>query len=83
VRILAEARGRSATNPNRSHQHPTEEFIVKTQGHITHRSLSLQGRCAFVRAGLCGSNALHFGKSRRPVASLGYEDGMHPGKGGA
>jgi hypothetical protein len=75
-------------------QPTTEEFIVKTQRHTTYRSLPLQGQCAFVRAAVVGSpfgmpwatctmNERHSISSQRPIASLGYEDWMHPGKGGA
>ncbi|AKJ27291.1 hypothetical protein [Caldimonas brevitalea] len=67
---------------------------MKIQGHITHRTLPLQGQCAFVCTAAEGS---HFGNpmisstvnerhpivSHRLVVSLGYEDWMHPGKGGA
>jgi hypothetical protein len=58
------------------------------QGHIAHRSLSLKGQCAFVRAAfgfgpaVVAMNERHLAKSQRPVGSLGYEDWMHPGKGG-
>ena len=50
----------------------TEEFIVQRQGHITKRSLPVQGRYAFVHAA--------FGPMRSLV---GDEDWMHPGEGGA
>ncbi len=67
---------------------------MKTQAHHINRSLSLHGQCAFVRASIEGSslgmapssstmNEEHPVKSLRPVVSLGYEDRMHPGKGGA
>ncbi|MCM5680625.1 hypothetical protein M8A51_13915 [Schlegelella sp. S2-27] len=67
---------------------------MKTEGHITHRLLPLQGQCAFVRAALEGSslgmagaagtmNELHPVESRRPAVSLGQDGWMHPGKGGA
>ena len=66
---------------------------MKTQGHITHRPLTPQSQCAFVCAApewsrfgrpmVAGTmNELHPIMSQRPVASLGYEDWMHPGKGG-
>lgn len=67
---------------------------MKAQRHITHRLLSLKGQCAFVRAAVEGSlfgmpwaagtmNERHSISSQRPVVSLGDEDWMHPGKGGA
>ncbi|WP_280153441.1 hypothetical protein [Piscinibacter sp. XHJ-5] len=67
----------------------TEEFIVQRQGHIANRSLPVKGQCAFVRtafgkaAAVVTMNERHPIKSQRPVGSLGDEDGMHPGKGGA
>jgi hypothetical protein len=67
----------------------TEEFIVQRQGHIANRSLSLKGQCAFVRAAVgfglavVTMNERHPAESQRPVGALGYEDWMHPGKGGA
>ena len=67
---------------------------MKAQRRITDRLLSLKGQCAFVRAAVEGSlfgmpsaactmNERHSISSQRPIASLGYEDWMHPGKGGA
>lgn len=61
---------------------------MQRQGHIANRSLSLKGQCAFVRAAFGKTTAVtmnerHPAKGQRPVGSLGYEDGMHPGKGGA
>jgi hypothetical protein len=61
---------------------------VLRQGHIANRSLPLKGQCAFVRAAfgkaaVVTMNERHLVKSQRPVGSLGYEDWMHPGKGGA
>jgi hypothetical protein len=50
----------------------TEESIVQSQGHITNRSLPVQGRCAFVHAAVGPMWAL-----------VGDEDRMHPGEGGA
>ena len=66
----------------------TEEFIVLRQGHIANRSLPVKGRCAFVRAAfgktaVVTMNERHSVNSQRPVGSLGHEDWMHPGKGGA
>jgi len=65
---------------------------VKTQGHITNRSLSLLGQSAFVHAAVAGSpcanpqastmNERHADLYQRPVASLRHEDWMHPGNGG-
>ena len=66
-----------------------QEFIVKRQGHIANRSLPLSGQCAFVRAGFYRAIAVvtmkerHAFKSQRPTGSLGDEDRMHPGEGGA
>ena len=74
---------------NRFQKQPnTEEFIVLRQGHIANRSLPVKGRCAFVRAAfgktaVVTMNERHSVKSQRPVGSLGHEDWMHPGKGGA
>ena len=63
-----------------------EEFIVLCQRHIANRSLSPKGQCGFV----CGSvhaaatmKKRHPVKSQRPAGSLGEEDRMHPGEGGA
>jgi hypothetical protein len=61
---------------------------VLRQGHIANRSLSLKSQCAFVRAAFGKAavgtmNERHPVMSQRPVGSLGYEDWMHPGKGGA
>jgi hypothetical protein len=62
---------------------------VLRQGHIAKRSLSLKGQCASVRAAFGFGSAVvtmnerHLVKSQQPVGSLGYEDWMHPGKGGA
>ncbi|HET9642595.1 MAG TPA: hypothetical protein VFP68_04385 [Burkholderiaceae bacterium] len=59
------------------------------QGHIAIRSLSPKGQCAFVRAAFGKTQAVvtmderHPVKSQRAMGSLGYEDWMHPGKGGA
>jgi hypothetical protein len=67
----------------------TQEFIVKRQGHIANRSLPLSGQCAFVRAGFYRAMAVvtmnerHPAKGQRPTGSLGDEDRMHPGTGGA
>jgi hypothetical protein len=65
-----------------------EEFIVQRQGHIANRSLPVKGQCAFVRAAfgetaVVTMNERHPAMSQRPVGSLGYEDWVHPGKGGA
>jgi hypothetical protein len=75
---------------NRFHKQPnTEEFIVQRQGHIANRSLPLKGQCAFVRAAFGFGSAVvtmserHPVKGQRPVGSLGDEDGMHAGEGGA
>lgn len=74
---------------DRFHKQPnTAEFIVQRQGHIAIRSLSVKGQCAFVRAAfgkaaVVTMNERHLVKSQRPIGSLGDEDGMHPGKGGA
>ena len=74
---------------NRFQKQPnTEEFIVQRQGHIANRSLPVKGQCAFVRASFGNAavvtmNERHLFKSQRPVGSLGYEDWMHPGEGGA
>jgi hypothetical protein len=73
---------------------PNQEFIVKTQRYIAHRSLPLSGRCAFVRAAVMGSlfgkpqaastmNEQGIATCHRPTVSLGYEDPMPPGQGGA
>lgn len=76
-------KNRFQTQPN------IEEFIVLRKGFIANRSLSLKGQCAFVRAAfsfgpaVVTMNERHLVKSQRPVGSLGYEDWMHPGKGGA
>jgi hypothetical protein len=61
---------------------------VLRQGHIANRSLPVKGQCAFVRAAfgktaVVTMNERHSVKSQRPVGSLGCEDWMHPGKGGA
>ena len=67
---------------------------MKPQGPITNRPLTLQSQCAFVCADLEWScfgkpmatstmNEQHPATSQRPVELLGYEDWMHPGKGGA
>jgi hypothetical protein len=61
---------------------------VLRQGHIANRSLSLKGQCAFVcgafgKTAVVTMNERHPVKSQRPAGSLGYEDWMHPGKGGA
>jgi hypothetical protein len=67
----------------------TEESIVKRQSHIANRSLPLSGQCAFVRAAFGRATAVvtmngrHPAESQRPTWSLGYEDRMHPGEGGA
>ena len=67
----------------------SEEFIVKRSGHIVIRSLPLSGQRAFVRAAFgraCAvvtMNERHPAESRRPTWSLGNEDHMHPGEGGA
>lgn len=58
------------------------------QGHIASRSLPVTGLLAFVRAAfgktvVVTMNERHPVESRRPIGSLGYEDWMHPGEGGA
>jgi hypothetical protein len=62
---------------------------VQRQGHIANRSLSAKDPCAFVRAAF-GKAAADVATSKqqpvnggRPIASLGDEDRMHPGEGGA
>ena len=61
---------------------------MQRQGHIANCSLSAKGPCAFVRA--FGKAAADVATSKqqpvnggRPIASLGDEDRMHPGEGGA
>ena len=67
----------------------TKEFIVKTAGHIANRSLPTKGEYAFVRAAFGSAMAAvtmkerHPSKGQRPIASLGHEDWLHPGEGGA
>jgi len=62
---------------------------VQRQGHIANRSLPVKGQFAFVRAAfgkaaaVVTMNERHPVKSQRPIGSLGYEDWMHPGEGGA
>ena len=62
---------------------------MQRQGHIANRSLPLKGQCALVRTAfgkavaVVTMNERHPVKSQRPIGSLGYEDWMHPGEGGA
>ena len=62
---------------------------MQRKAHIANRSLSLRGQGAFVRAAVdfgpavVTMNERHPVKSQRPIGALGYEDGLHPGKGGA
>jgi hypothetical protein len=40
-------------------------------------------RAAFGKTAAVTMNERHPAQSRRPIGSLGYEDWMHPGEGGA
>jgi hypothetical protein len=91
VKTLYSPRPRCSQCSSRQTKHKliTEEFIVQRQSHIANRSLPVKGQCAFVRAAfgkvtaVVTMNERHLVKSQRPTWSLGYEDWMHPGKGGA
>jgi hypothetical protein len=68
----------------------TEAFIVTSLGHITHYALTLSGQSAFVRAAFGkGQWAIVTMKhrqanpNRRPMGSMGCEDWLPPGEGGA
>lgn len=51
-----------------------------TRVHLTRRSLSLQGPCAFVPVATITMSTMN---KQHAAASLGDAYGMHPGKGGA
>ena len=61
---------------------------MKTLAHLTNRSLALLGQGVFAWVAAEGSfvgkpvGEAHHAMSSRPV-SLGHDDRMHPGKGGA
>ena len=65
----------------------TEAFIVTSLGHITHHALTLSGQCAFVRVGFGKSVAMKQRQANPSLralnGSLGREDWLPPGEGGA
>jgi hypothetical protein len=80
-----------AAKPAATHRfqtHISRAFIVTSLSRITHDSLTLSGQCAFVRVGF-GKSV--FAMKQRPTnltprathGSLGHEDRLPPGEGGA
>lgn len=80
-----------AATPAATHQiqtHISRAFIVTFLGHITHHALTLSGQCAFVRVGFGKSVVAMKQRQANPSlrainGSLGYEDWLPPGEGGA